>query len=156
MLAARTDQKVLGYLGRALSMELSAVQQYSAQARLAATWGLAEAAETFRKEAHEELQHAERIIERMLASGAAPGASQLRPVRLGTDLTMLLEVDQALETEVIELYQAASEYCASTGDHDGRMFFEGLLREEHQHHAELGEWLGRLQGRPQQRLAGGR
>ena len=32
------DQRVLGYLGRALSLELSAVQLYTAQARLAESW----------------------------------------------------------------------------------------------------------------------
>ena len=63
MLAARCDQKVLGYLGRALSLELSAVQQYSTQARLTASWGLGDASASFRKEADEELKHANRINE---------------------------------------------------------------------------------------------
>ena len=82
MISARPDQKVLGYFGRALSLELSAVQQYSTQAQLVAAWGLKEAAVSFRREADEELQHADRIIERMLAFGVAPNASQLRPVTL--------------------------------------------------------------------------
>lgn len=156
MLAARPDQKVLGYLGRALSMELSAVQQYSTQARLVASWGLSDAAASLRKEAEEELQHADRIIERMLAVGAAPGGSQLRPVRVGADLTALLLVNQAFEAEVIQLYQAATRHCASVGDHDSRLFFEELLREERQHHEELGAWLDRLQQVPQQRMRGRR
>ena len=40
MLTARVDQRILGYLGRALSLEFSAVQMYSTQARLVASWGL--------------------------------------------------------------------------------------------------------------------
>ena len=55
MLTARADQGVLGYLGRALSLEFSAVQLYSTQARLVAYWGLASAAERLRHEAEEEL-----------------------------------------------------------------------------------------------------
>ena len=94
MFAARSDQKVLGYLGRALSLELSAVQQYSTQARLVASWGLSEAAASLRKEADEELKHADRIIERMLAIGVAPGGSQLRPVELATELSGLLLANQ--------------------------------------------------------------
>ncbi|KPJ97141.1 MAG: bacterioferritin, partial [Gammaproteobacteria bacterium SG8_15] len=94
MLSARPDQKVLGYLGRALSLELSAVQQYTTQARLVATWGLSEAAASLRKEAEEELQHADRIIERMLAIGVAPNASQLRSVKLAADLFALLQINQ--------------------------------------------------------------
>ncbi len=150
MLAARSDQKVLGYLGRALSLELSAVQQYSTQARLVARWGLSEAAAGFQKEAGEELHHADRIIERMLAVGAAPAASQLRPVKVAADLSGLLQIDKQFETDVIEMYRSAARYCAGAGDHDGRVFFEALLQEEQQHLAELDAWLQRLQQAPDQ------
>lgn len=156
MRAARPDQKVLGFLGRALSLELSAVQQYSTQARLVASWGLSEAAANLRKEAEEELQHADRIIERMLAVGAAPGGSQLRPVRLAQDLLGLLAVDQQFEADVIELYATAVGHCASIGDHDSRVFFEELFKEEQEHHAELSAWQQRLQQIPKQRMHGRR
>ncbi|MEZ5543532.1 MAG: ferritin-like domain-containing protein [Pseudomonadota bacterium] len=156
MLAARSDQKVLGYLGRALSLELSAVQQYSTQARLVASWGLSDAAAGLRKEAQEELQHADRIIERMLALGAAPAGSQLRPVRLAPDLSALLLVNQQFEADVIRLYQAAASHSAGAGDHDSRIFFEELLREEQAHLAELESWLQRLQHVPEQRMRGSR
>jgi bacterioferritin len=156
MLAARPDQKVLGYLGRALSLELSAVQQYTTQARLVATWGLSEAAASLRKEAEEELQHADRIIERMLAIGVAPNASQLRSVKLAADLFALLQINQQLEADIIQLYHSATQHCARVGDHDSRMFFEELLKEEQQHHAELETWLNRLQQVPKQPFRGGR
>lgn len=145
MLTVRSDQTVLGYLGRALSLELSAVQQYSTQARLVATWGLSDASASFRKEADEEIQHADRIIERMLALGAAPGSSQLRPVTLAADLSGLLQENQRFEAEVIDMYRNAARYCASIGDHDSRVFFEELLKEEQGHLAELQGWLQKLQ-----------
>jgi len=154
MLAARSDQRVLGHLGRALSLELSAVQQYSTQARLVASWGLSEAAASFRKEAGEELQHADRIIERMLAVGVAPAASQLRPVKLAGDLCGLLVMNRHFEADVISLYQSAAGHAARIGDHDSRVFFEALLQEEQVHHAELGSWLQRLQQVPEQRIRG--
>ena len=156
MLSARPDQKVLGYLGRALSLELSAVQQYTTQARLVATWGLSEAAASLRKEAEEELQHADRIIERMLAIGVAPNASQLRSVKLAADLFALLQINQQLEADIIQLYHSATQHCARVGDHDSRMFFEELLKEEQQHYAELETWLNRLQQVPKQPFRGGR
>lgn len=61
--------RVLGYLGRALSLELSAVQQYMTQASLVELWGEAEAAERLRQETVEELGHAERLVQRMLQLG---------------------------------------------------------------------------------------
>jgi bacterioferritin len=72
--------RVLGYLGRALSLELSAVQQYMTQASLVELWGDAASADRFRQETVEEMQHAERLVQQMLSLGVAPAASQLKPV----------------------------------------------------------------------------
>ena len=142
---ARTDQRILGYLGRALSLELSAVQMYSTQARLVATWGLDEPARRLREEAHEEMQHVERIIARMLALGVAPNASQLRPVKLGADLQSLLKTGYAFEEELVELYAGAATYGARTGSHDDRVFFQTLLEEEQAHAQELIQWMQELE-----------
>jgi bacterioferritin len=143
----RTDQRVLGYLGRALSLELSAVQLYSTQARLVATWGLDEPAGRLRAEAHEEMQHVERIIARMLALGVAPNGSQLRPARLGADLQSLLQADYVFEMELVQLYLDAASHGARIGSYDDRVFFQGLLEEEQAHARELTHWMQAL-GRP--------
>ena len=145
MFHSDTDARVLGYLGRALSLELSAVQLYSTQSKLVATWGFTDVAEKFRKESVEEMGHADRIIGRMLGLGFAPNASQLRPVKLGRNLQELLQHDYAFENELISLYDNAVRYCASIADHDNRMFFEALLNEEKAHAADLTKWLQQLQ-----------
>jgi bacterioferritin len=143
-----SKQKVLGYLGRALSLELSAVQLYSTQARLVANWGLDKAAERLRHEAQEEMQHVERIIARMLAKGAAPNASQLRPVSIGSDLLSLLKINRQFEMELVSLYQDAVSYCQKQCDMNDQLFFQSLLDEEQQHAAELGAWINSLQQAP--------
>lgn len=145
MSIANTDQRVLGYLGRGLSLELSAVQLYSTQAKLVENWGLTEIAGKLSAEASEELGHAERIISRMLALGFAPNASQLRPVKLGADLRALLEYDYVFEKELVSLYSNATSHCARIGDQDNRLFFEALLSEEQAHAKTLKEWLQQLQ-----------
>jgi len=145
MLTAQADKSVLGYLGRALSMELSAVQLYSTQARLVASWGLSEAAARLRSESEEELEHVTRIIECMLTTGVSPGASQLRPVRLASDLASLLKINQQFEGEVIELYRSAAKHCARIGDDEHRAFFEGLLEDERFHQQDLRSWQASLQ-----------
>lgn len=153
MMHTSADQRVLGYLGRALSLEFSAVQQYSTQARLVAIWGLTEPAERLRREASEEMGHVDRIMSRMLALGVAPNASQLRPVRLGPDLQTLLRQDQSLEQALVQLYDQATRYCAAQGNHDDRLFFEALLEEEKAHGRELAQWLEALE-RPGTAAAG--
>jgi bacterioferritin len=149
----RSDQRILGYLGRALSLELSAVQMYSAQAQLVATWGLDEPARRLRREAHEEMQHVERIIARMLALGAAPGASQLRPVRLDNDLYSLLQSGFAFEKAAVQLYADAAGYAARVTSHDDRVFFQALFAEEQEHAQELLRWIQELERSPGEPLA---
>ncbi|AHE98915.1 ferritin-like domain-containing protein [Thioalkalivibrio paradoxus] len=153
MFFANADPRVLGYLGRALSLEFSAVQQYTTQARLAASWGLAAASERLQAEATEENEHVSRIIGRMLALGVAPNASQLRPVRLGRSLHELLLRDRELELALVQLYGDATRHCARMGDHDNRMFFETLLEEERAHGAELARWIEELEAASAQVVA---
>ncbi len=145
MTSVQIDERVLGYLGRALSFEFSAVQLYTTQARLVHGWGLTEVADKFKAEAAEEMGHADRIISRMLALGMAPNASQLRPVRLGQSLKQLLEYDYQFENELVGLYKQAANHCASIRDTENRLFFEALLNEELDHAKSLSAWLASME-----------
>jgi len=145
MLYANADQSVLGYLGRALSLEMTAVQQYATHAKLVSAWGLAEDASKLHEESLEEMGHVDRVISRMLALGVAPNASMLRPVKMGTSLSQLLFAGAELEKDLIELYSQAVHHCAKSGDHDNRQFFEGLLREEQEHDVALTAWIKRIE-----------
>jgi bacterioferritin len=144
MLTVKADPKVLGYLGRALSLELSAVQLYSTHARLCNAWGLAEPARKFREEAASEMLHADKLIARMIALGVAPNASQLRPVKLGNNLSELLAVNMAFEQDIIQLYSNAVEHCTRIADLDSRMLFQEMLDEELGHLADLNAWRAQL------------
>ena len=138
--------RVLGYLGRALSLELTAVQQYMTQASLVELWGQPEAAERFRHETVEEMQHAEKIVQRMLSLGVAPAASQLRPVTHAPDLAGLLRHNQLLETNLIQLYAEAVRFCVLIGDSHNEAFFRELWNNEQHHGEELAAWLRSLGG----------
>lgn len=144
MRTASIHPRTLGYLGRALSLEYSAVQQYMTQAAMAEAWGLKDAADRFRRETVEELQHAERIVKRMLGLGVSPNASQLRPAGVAFGLVELLLQDAALEAEIVALYDEAVRFCARIGDQENAAFFQGLLTDEQQHAAEIDGWLVEL------------
>ena len=139
-----SDPRVPGYLGRALSFELSAVQQYMTHARLAEVWGHTTAAAQLRQEAQEEMGHVDRIVARMLALGVAPNASFLRPVATGGDLLTLLRANWRLEAEIVSLYEQAYRHCSHSRDADGQAFFAELLKEEQAHAQELERWLNDL------------
>ena len=63
------DPRTLGWLARALTHEMGAVQQYLAQSVLARLWGDEALAAKLRREAEEELGHAERLMERLILLG---------------------------------------------------------------------------------------
>ena len=138
--------RVIGYLGRALSYELSAVQQYLSHAALCDMWGLSEAGQRWRQEAAEELAHAERLVQRMLAFGVAPNASQLRPVKAGGNLAELIACNLHMEGEIVRLYGDAVTTCLRGGDQQSGEFFQQLLHEERQHAQALKKWHESLTG----------
>lgn len=133
--------RTLGYLGRALSLELSAVQQYMTQASLVEAWGLHDAAARLREETVEEMRHAERIIQRMLSLGVAPNASQLRPAGVARNLVELLLQDRELEAEIVALYREAATFCLRLGDQQNGEFFHALFEEEAAHAGDIEQWL---------------
>ena len=144
MAMAAVHPQILGYLGRALSLELSAVQQFMTQASLVELWGEIDAGARFRQETVEEMRHAERIVQRMLALGGAPAASQLRPVQQAADLVGLLNLNQGLENDLIQLYADAVRFCVLRGDAGNADFFRALWNEEQDQGVELASWLQSL------------
>jgi bacterioferritin len=138
------NPRVLGYLGRALSHEFSAVQQYLTHAELAALWGMTEAEQYFHEEARGEQSHAARLTSRMLQLGAMPNASQLTPVRAGPTLLDLFEADRALEQRAVEIYREAANYSALIHAAADQALFTTLMQEELSHARELDLWIARL------------
>ena len=138
---AAVHPRVLGYLGRALSLELSAVQQYMTHASLVELWGDPESAARFRQETVEEMQHAERLVQHMLSVGVAPAASQLRPVTHAPDLVGLLRLNSVLETDLIDHYGQAVRFCVLIGDSNNGAIFRSLWEDEQRHGEELSAWI---------------
>ncbi|MFO7579795.1 MAG: ferritin-like domain-containing protein [Nitrosomonas halophila] len=131
------DSRTLGWLTRALTHEMSAVQQYLAQSVLARLWGDIALAEKLRHEAAEEMEHAERLMERLIQLGVAPSATNLAPVRLGRSRDVLLAVDRALEVDAVRLYQDALAHAQRMHDTDTAALLESILHEEIAHVREI-------------------
>ena len=139
-----TDPRRTGYLMRALSHELAAVQQYLAQASLTAMWQLDEHSGRFRSDAEEELGHAQQLIERMLVLGIPSNGTQLPPIRPGRSLEEMLLIDRELEIEAIRLYEEAAHYCARMRDGETQALFAGLLQDELGHLRSLDRMLAEI------------
>ncbi len=140
------DPRTLGWLQRALTHEMRAVQQYLAQSVLARLWGDTGLADTFRREAGEELEHAERLMAQLIRLGVAPNASALPPARLGRTPAELLAADHALEVEAVNLYVDALAHAERQRDEVTAQLFAGLLADEQRHVQDLAQLKGSENG----------
>jgi bacterioferritin len=127
------DPRTLGWLARALTHEMSAVQQYLAQSVLARLWGDNTLAAELRHEAVEELGHAERLMESLIKLGVAPSAGNLPPSRLGRTPEALLAADHQIEVDAVRLYQQALAHAERMRDGENATLFAAILRDEMEH-----------------------
>ncbi|MHB1951250.1 MAG: ferritin-like domain-containing protein [Acidiferrobacteraceae bacterium] len=127
------DPRTLGWVSRALSHEMRAVQQYLAQSVVARLWGDSELSARLRQEAVQELAHAERLMEHLIRLGVSPSAGHLVPARLGRDAEDLLAADRELEVEAVRLYQDACAHAERMRDAGSAAVLAGILAEEMEH-----------------------
>ncbi len=73
------DAKVIDYLNKALRHELTAINQYWLHYRFLDNWGLRDMAKVWRKESIEEMEHADKLTERILFFDGFPNMQVLDP-----------------------------------------------------------------------------
>jgi bacterioferritin len=129
----RGDTTVLEYLNKALRHELTAVNQYWLHYRLLDNWGYKVLAKTWRKESIEEMQHADKIIERIIFLDGFPNMQTLEALHIGRTVKEVIERDLQAELDARELYQEAATHCHSVKDYVSRDLFEALMHDEEGH-----------------------
>ena len=127
------DKKVIDVLNRALRHELTAVSQYWLHYRLQEDWGYGHLADKSRAESIEEMQHADRLIARIIFLEGHPNLQKLDPLRIGEGPRETLECDLAAEHDALKLYREARDYCAEVGDIVSKNIFESLITDEEGH-----------------------
>ncbi|MXP29956.1 bacterioferritin [Porphyrobacter algicida] len=127
------DDKVIEYLNKALTNELTAINQYWLHYRVLADWGVAKLAAYERKESIEEMEHADKLAERILFLEALPNFQALHKLKVGETVEEILKADLALEMEAIPLLREAAEYCQQCKDFTSGQIFEDILANEEEH-----------------------
>ena len=127
------DEKVIEYLNRAIRSELTAVSQYWLHYRLQEDWGYGRIAEKSRAESIEEMNHADRLIQRIIFLEGHPNLQKLDPLRIGQNIKETLEADLAGEHDARTLYIEARQHCDKVGDYVSRALFDDLIADEEGH-----------------------
>ncbi len=129
----RGDQKVIEYLNRGLRSELTAISQYWLHYRLLANWGYKDLAKTWRAESIEEMEHADKFVDRILFLDGFPNMQSLDPLRIGQSVQEILDCDLASEMDARALYLEAAAYCDSINDRVSKNLFEEIAGDEEEH-----------------------
>ncbi|MBX3554392.1 MAG: bacterioferritin [Pseudolabrys sp.] len=127
------DPKVIEYLNKGLRSELTAINQYWLHFRILNDWGYKDLAKKWREESIEEMNHADKFVDRILFLDGFPNMQVLDPLRIGQNVKEILECDLAAEIGARALYQEAAAYCATVKDFPSRDLFEDLMADEEHH-----------------------
>jgi bacterioferritin len=131
------SERVLAELNRALQSELQAIVQYMVHGEMQNNWGYAKLGNYIKKQAIDEMRHAEGLIERILYLDGTPDVSKMPPPNIGANVREQLANDRAAEQDAVKTYNAAVRVCADDGDNGSREMFERMVKDEEQHE----DWL---------------
>jgi bacterioferritin len=127
------DPKVIDFLNAALTNELTAINQYWLHYRVLDNWGMKKLAAYERHESLEEMEHADRLAERILFLEALPNFQAIHKLKVGENVEEVLRADLALEHEAIPLLKEAIAHCESVRDFVSRDLFAHILKNEEDH-----------------------
>jgi bacterioferritin len=127
------DLKVIEFLNRALTNELTAINQYWLHYRVLHHWGIRKLAEYERHESIDEMKHADTLAERILFLDGLPNFQAIHKLKVGESVEEILKADLAVEMEAIPLLKDAIEYCEGVRDYVSREIFERILESEEEH-----------------------
>ncbi|MEC4748277.1 bacterioferritin [Methylomicrobium sp. Wu6] len=127
------DKKIIELLNKALTNELTAINQYFLHARMFKNWGFNKLNEKEYHESIDEMKHADALIERILFLEGLPNLQNLDKLLIGENPKEMLECDLKLEQSAIPLLREAIAYCESVQDYVSRELFEDILESEEEH-----------------------
>src|SRR5581483_10524674 len=119
--------QVIDALNRALTIELTAINQYFCQAKMCKNWGFLKLAAKHYEESIGEMKHAEKLIDRILFLDGVPEIARYDVIRVGTDVKEQFTNDLALEMGGVKHYNALIDLCIQKKDNGTRELADPIL-----------------------------
>src|SRR5690554_6721012 len=96
------DPEIIDVLNEILTAELTAINQYFIHAKMRENWGFLRLAAVARKESIEEMEDADKVIERILYLDGVPNLQRYNPVLVGETVPEQLKLELDTETAAID------------------------------------------------------
>ncbi len=133
----RGDPEIIEALNEILTNELTAINQYYIHYKMCENWGYAKLAAKKREESMEEMEHADKVISRILYLEGIPNMQRLNPVKVGENVPEQHKLDLALEAGAVEVLNRTIALCRERGDNGTRELIARILENEE----ESVDWL---------------
>ena len=127
------ETKVIDALNRALTIELTAINQYFVQAKMLKNWGYLSLAKKMYEESIGEMKHADRLIERILFLDALPNLQDLGKLMVGEDVPEILNCDLQSERGAQAAVKVGIAHCETVRDYISREILERILEDTEEH-----------------------
>ena len=127
------NEQVLERLNARLADELTAINQYMVHSEMCDDWGYARLHEVVEARAIQEMQHAEKLIARILFLDGRPIVSNLNKIRIGAEVEEQIKNDHQAELEAVQLYNEDIHFATEVGDSGTRELLESILTDEEEH-----------------------
>ena len=131
------DPDIIELLNDVLTAELTAINQYFVDAKMAENWGYTRLAAKFREDSIDEMKDAEALMDRILYFDGVPNLQRLGTVRVGETIPEKLTLALDVEQEAIERLNRGIEVCRNKGDNGSAELLEHILEGEEEH----ADWL---------------
>ena len=127
------NPQIIDALNRALTIELTAINQYFVQAKMCKNWGFEKLGKKHYEESIGEMKHAEKLIDRIIFLEGVPEIARYDTIRVGVDVKEQFEFDLALETQGVNAYNEAITLAAQVKDNGSRELMNEILVDSEEH-----------------------
>ena len=138
----RGSKTVIDTLNKLLTGELTAADQYFIHSRMYENWGLSTLYERLEHEREEELEHASKLIRRILFLEGVPDVASRAPLNIGGTVPDMMKNDLAYELAVVAALRKAIVLAETEQDFDTRRILVELLVDTEDHTFWLEQQLG--------------
>lgn len=121
------NKVIIDLLNKQLTLELTAIDQYLAHAKLYEDWGITKLHEQLNHELEEELDHSKALMERILFLEGSPDTASREPIQIGSDVKQMLENDLQAEYTVAASLRSIIAVCEVEKDYVTREILGKLL-----------------------------
>lgn len=127
------NEKLLKVLNQLLADELTAINQYMVHSEMCENWGYNKLHVDIRKQAMDEMHHAEWLIERIIFFEGTPLVSKLNSIKIGKTVSEMINNDNSDELDAVRSYNEAIKLARAVDDHGTIDLLSKILKMEEGH-----------------------